>query len=56
MLTLEGDVQAYLPDIMQDSTRLSGKNLGMIGHFSWLGAKKNRAERDFYNAASAAKI
>jgi len=27
--------------------RLSGKNLGMIGHFFWLGALKNRAERDF---------
>ena len=36
--------------------RLSGKNLGMIGHFSWLGAKKYRAERDIYNAASAAKF
>ena len=30
-------------------TRLSGKNLGMIGHFSWLGAR-------FWNAALAAKI
>jgi len=28
-------------------TRLSGKNLAIIGHISWLGAKKNRAESHF---------
>jgi len=30
----------------RDAIRLSGKNLGMIGHFFLLGAIKNRAQRD----------